>query len=265
LNNKEKCLSNYHQIQISLTKGKKIYFASDLHLGAPNYKESRKREAAFVNWLSEIENDAEAIFLVGDVFDFWFEYKQVVPKGFVRLLGKLASITDKGIPIYIFTGNHDLWMEDYFANEIGAKVLHKPAKINCQNKLFFIGHGDGLGPGDTKFKIFKKIFTNHVCKWLFRWLHPDIGIKIALIWSKYSHTKPQEEEYLGDDSEFLVQYVMRKSKTVKADYFIFGHRHIPMEKQINKSIYVNLGEWFYNKSFASFDGEELKLEKYEKG
>lgn len=255
-------MSNYHQIQIPFVEGKKLYFASDLHLGAPNRQKSRTREDLFVSWLSKIEADAQAIVLVGDIFDFWFEYKEVVPKGFVRLFGKLVSLIEKGIPIYVFTGNHDLWMSDYLKEEIGVQIFTKPVLFNCQNKLFFVAHGDGLGPGDSKFKIFKKIFTNPFCMWLFGWLHPDIGIKIARAWSSRSHTKPEDEVLEEDSQEMLVQYVLRKSKTVKADYFIFGHRHIPMEKKINDTIYINLGEWIFNKSFASFDGESVKLDRY---
>lgn len=257
-------MPKHPQIQVILPEGKYIYFASDLHLGSPDYPKSKKREALFVQWLDEIKKDAAAIFLVGDVFDFWFEYRKVVPKGFIRLLGKLAEISDSGIPLYLFTGNHDLWMGDYFEQELGAKIFNEPVLLNCHNKLFFIGHGDGKGPGDFKFKVIKKVFTNPVCRWFFSWLHPDIGIKIAQIWSRASHTKPETELYKGDANEFLIQYVLRKSKDIKADYFVFGHRHFPMQKKLNESIYTNLGEWMYNKTYAVFDGNELVLKKYEK-
>tara|TARA_B110000902_G_scaffold66604_1_gene79085 strand:- start:1239 stop:1754 length:516 start_codon:yes stop_codon:yes gene_type:complete len=164
---------------INTSKNKKIYFASDLHLGAPTVAASFPREKKFVTWLDEIKKDAEAIFLLGDLFDFWFEYKTVVPKGFVRTLGKLAEIRDSGIPIYFFVGNHDLWMNDYFQTELNIPVFHKPEVFNINNKIFLIGHGDGLGPEDKSYKRMKKVFTFPVFKWMFRWLHPDLGVKLG--------------------------------------------------------------------------------------
>ena len=155
-------------LSIELPENKKIYFASDNHLGAPTAAESKPREAKFVQWLDNIKADAGAIFLLGDLFDFWFEYKTVVPKGFVRTLGKLAELRDSGIPIYFFVGNHDLWMDDYFETELGILVYRRLLEVECAGKRFLIGHGDGLGPGDKGYKRMKKVFTNPFCKWLFR-------------------------------------------------------------------------------------------------
>ena len=168
---------------MQIPKGKKIYFASDNHLGAPTQEQSFPREKKFVAWLDVVKQDAAAIFLLGDLFDFWFEYKTVVPKGFTRTLGKLAEISDSGIPIYYFVGNHDLWMNGYFEEELNIPVYHKPKEFTFNDKTFFIGHGDGLGPGDKGFKRMKKVFTNPVAKWFYRWLHPDLGVRLAQYFS----------------------------------------------------------------------------------
>jgi len=154
---------------------KKVYFASDFHLGIDARLSSREREKQLVRWLEQIRKDAYSIYLVGDVFDFWFEYKTVVPKGYVRLLGKLAELRDEGIPIYFFTGNHDMWMFSYFEEELGIPIYREPIVREIMGKTFFIGHGDGLGPGDHGYKFIKRVFANPVCQWLFERLHPKIG------------------------------------------------------------------------------------------
>ncbi|MFC5194299.1 UDP-2,3-diacylglucosamine diphosphatase [Bizionia hallyeonensis] len=250
---------------MNIPKGKKIYFASDNHLGAPTAEASRPREQKFVAWLEEIKHDAAAIFLMGDLFDFWFEYKTVVPKGFTRTLGKLAEITDAGIPIYFFVGNHDLWMDGYFEEELGISVYHKPQEYTFKNKTFLIGHGDGLGPGDTGYKRMKKIFTSRFGKWLFRWLHPDIGVRIAQYLSVKNKliSGDDDAKFLGEDNEWLVQYCKRKLETKHSDYFIFGHRHLPLEIDLNEnSKYVNLGDWIQYYTYGVFDGENLELKKF---
>lgn len=250
---------------MNIPKGKKIYFASDNHLGAPTAEASRPREQKFVDWLDEIKGDAAAIFLMGDLFDFWFEYKTVVPKGFTRTLGKLAEITDSGIPVYFFVGNHDLWMNGYFQEELGIPVYHKPQEYTFNNKTFLIGHGDGLGPGDKGYKRMKKIFTSSLGKWLFRWLHPDIGVKIAQYLSVKNKliSGDDDAKFLGEDNEWLVQYCKRKLETKHSDYFIFGHRHLPLEIELNKnSKYVNLGDWIQYYTYGVFDGENLELKKF---
>lgn len=250
---------------MNIPKGKKIYFASDNHLGAPTAEASRPREQKFVAWLDEIKGDAAAIFLMGDLFDFWFEYKTVVPKGFTRTLGKLAEITDSGIPVHFFVGNHDLWMNGYFQEELGIPVYHKPQEYTFNNKTFLIGHGDGLGPGDTGYKRMKKIFKNPVFKWLFKWLHPDIGVKIAQYLSVKNKliSGDDDAKFLGEDNEWLVQYCKRKLETKHSDYFIFGHRHLPLEIDLNKnSKYVNLGDWIQYYTYGVFDGENLELKTF---
>ncbi|BDS14064.1 UDP-2,3-diacylglucosamine diphosphatase [Aureispira anguillae] len=246
---------------------KKIYFASDFHLGAPTFEASQKRELKILRWLRSIEHNAEAIFLVGDIFDFWFEYKTVVPKGAIRLLGKLAELSDRGIEIHFFVGNHDIWMFDYFPKELGIQVHHQPLQIELKGKQFFIAHGDGLGPNDYGYKRLKKIFTNRLCQWLFRWFHPDLGIRLANYSSSSSRSAQKEPEYfLGLDKEWLLLYANYKLKQLpQTDFFIFGHRHLPLDILLDnqQSRYLNLGEWFGYCTYVEFDGQNLELKAFE--
>ena len=253
---------------MQLPTGKKIYFASDNHLGAPTAEESAPREREFVTWLDHIKADAGALFLLGDLFDFWFEYKTVVPKGFVRVLGKLAELADAGIHIHFFVGNHDLWMLDYLEKEIGIKVYHKPLDFTFNNQRFFIGHGDGLGPGDKGFKRMKKVFTHPFFQWCFRWLHPDIGMRIGQYLSVKNKLISGEEDvvFLGEKEEWLVQYAQRKYQEKARDYFVFGHRHIPLDLPVEANTrYINLGDWITHYTYAVFDGETLELTAWKRG
>ncbi|MBB6681799.1 UDP-2,3-diacylglucosamine diphosphatase [Aequorivita sp. 609] len=250
---------------MQIPQGKKIYFSSDNHLGAPTHAESLPREKIFVKWLDSIKHDAEVIFLLGDLFDFWFEYKTVVPKGFVRTLGKLAELRDSGIQIHFFVGNHDLWMHDYFEKELNIPVYHKPKEFVFNNKHFLIGHGDGLGPGDKGYKRMKKVFTNPFSKWLFRWLHPDLGVRLAQHLSVKNKliSGDEDKEFLGEDKEWLAQYSKRKLESKHYDYFIFGHRHLPMEINVGEnSTYFNLGDWINYYSYGVFDGEKFELQNF---
>jgi len=248
-----------------MSSNKKIYFASDQHFGLPNHEKSLVREKKFITWLNKIQKDADTLFLLGDLFDLWMEYKNVVPKGFVRVLGKLAELSDNGIEIHFFVGNHDLWVRDYFQKELGFKVYTKPTEFSFNNKTFLIGHGDGLGPGDTGYKLMKKVFTNPITRWLYRWLHPDFGVALAQRLSLKNKLISGDEDvkYLGDDKEWLVQYCKRKLETKHYDFFLFGHRHLPMDLQINKSKYINTGDWISYFTYAEFDGENLELKTYE--
>ena len=251
---------------MELAPGKKIYFLSDFHLGAPNAIESRKREDQIVLFLKNAKKDAAAIFIVGDIFDFWFEYKTVVPKGFIRILGCLAEISDAGIPLHIFTGNHDLWMQDYLTSELNAKVYFEPHLFTLGNKQFYIGHGDGLGPGDYGYKRLKKVFTNPLCKWLFRWLHPDAGIQLANYFSAKSRAKTgtADEIFLGEDKEWLIIYTKQMAEKMDVDYFIFGHRHFAIDYVINeKTRYINLGDWIKLYTYGVFDGSSMQLLNWE--
>ena len=246
--------------------GKKIYFASDFHLGVPTFELSLAREKKIVRWLDSIKKDAQEIYLVGDIFDFWWEYKYTIPKGQTRLLGKIAELTDSGIPVHFFTGNHDLWMRDYFIQELGVTVNHAPIKKTYNNKSFLIGHGDGLGPGDGWYKFLKKCFTNPFLIWCFKTLHPNFGFWIARRSSKRSRisTGDSDKQFLGDDNEWLMTYCKDELKKEHTDYFIFGHRHLPLDLQASaNSRYINLGEWINYCTYAEFDGSDLVLKKFE--
>ena len=240
---------------ITTSENKKIYFASDQHLGAPSPEASLPREKKFVAWLDTIKEDAGAVFLLGDLFDFWFEYKTVVPKGFVRVLGKLAELKDAGIDIYFFVGNHDLWMRDYFQKELDIPVFHEPQEFDINGKLFLIGHGDGLGPGDYGYKRMKKVFTFPFFKWLFRWLHPDIGIKLGHYFSVKNKliSGDEDAQFLGEENEWLALYCRKKLTEKHYDFFIFGHRHLPLEIELNSSsTYINLGDWIQYFTYGEF-------------
>ncbi|WBX76394.1 UDP-2,3-diacylglucosamine diphosphatase [Tenacibaculum ovolyticum] len=252
-------------ISIKTTNNKKVYFASDQHLGAPTTEASFPREQKFIRWLNEVKEDAEAIFLLGDLFDFWFEYKTVVPKGFVRVLGKLAEIKDSGIPIYFFVGNHDLWMSDYFEKELNIPIFHTPQKFNIDGKTLLIGHGDGLGPHDKGYKRMKKVFTFKPFKWLFRWLHPDLGVRLGQYMSVKNKMISGDEDFkfLGEDKEWLVQYCKRKLETEDYDYFVFGHRHLPLEIKLQEnSMYINTGDWVNYFTYGVFENKKLSLKEY---
>lgn len=250
---------------IQIPSGKKVYFSSDNHLGAPTQELSRPREKKFVQWLDEVKEDAAAIFLLGDLFDFWFEYKHVVPKGFVRVLGKLAEIRDSGIPIYFFVGNHDLWMNSYFEDELNIPVFHQPKEFIFNNKTFLIGHGDGLGPGDKGYKRMKKVFTNPFSKWLYSWFHPDLGVPLAQHLSVKNKliSGDDDAKFLGEENEWLVQYAKRKLESKHYDYFVFGHRHLPMSIEVGKnSTYHNLGDWINYYTYGVFNGDTFELKEY---
>lgn len=248
-----------------MQNNKKTYFISDFHLGVPDQKSSLQREKKIIQWLDEVKVDAAEIYLLGDVFDFWFEYKTVVPKGFVRLLGKLAEITDAGIPIHFFSGNHDMWTFDYLEKELNIKVYHKPIERTIGNKVFYLGHGDGLGPGDRGYKFIKKIFRNPFCQWLFAKMHPDWGIGMAAYWSGRSRLSngTSDEKFLGEDKEWLLIYSKKMLEIKHYDYFIFGHRHLPLDIPLNEnSRYINLGDCISYFSYAVFDGNELHLKYF---
>ncbi|MBN09349.1 MAG: UDP-2,3-diacylglucosamine hydrolase [Flavobacteriaceae bacterium] len=251
---------------LTFSKTKKIFFVSDLHFGAPNLKESKLREKKFLNWINFIKKNAGALFIVGDLFDFWFEYKRVVPKGFVRILGKLAALTDNGLPIYFFVGNHDLWLGDYFKSELGITVFYEPQEFNINGKLFLIGHGDGLGPGDIGYKIMKKVFVHPVSKFIYRWLHPDIGIRLAKYISLKGFNKKNQNQksFNGLEKDMICQYVLKKQNQKSRNYYLFGHSHLPLTFPIGKSLYLNLGDWISHFSYAEFDGKNIHLKNWKK-
>ena len=250
---------------MTLPPGKKVYFLSDFHLGAPDYVKSLEREKRIIHFLGQAQQDAAHIFLVGDLFDFWYEYKLVVPKGYTRILGKLAELTDTGIPVSFFVGNHDMWMSGYFEQELNIPVYYEPKVFEFNHKKFYVAHGDGLGPGDRGYKFIKKVFRNPVCRWLFGVLHPSWGIGLANYFSRKSReaTDQTTERFLGENNEWLIIYSKQILQQQHYDYFIFGHRHLPIDFALkDNSRYINLGDWIRYNSYAEFDGKELLLKFY---
>ena len=247
-----------------MSQKNKIYFASDVHLGLPNYKESLSREKYFVRWLDSIKHDAREIVLLGDIFDFWFEYKRAIPRGFTRFLGKLCELTDSGIPVHFFTGNHDMWIFDYLPRETGI-ILHKePIIKEYSGEKFFLAHGDGLGPGDNSYKLLKKIFASKFSQWLFARFHPNIGIWIANTWSTHSRYSRETKPFEGEDKEWLILYSKKLLKSEDFDFMVYGHRHLPMDLKLNeKTRYINLGDWITNFTYGVFDGEKMEIKKFE--
>ena len=245
----------------------KIYFLSDFHLGAPNAEASLIREKKIIRFLDEIKADAKEIFILGDLFDFWFEYKKVVPRGYTRILGKLAELTDSGIPIHFFVGNHDMWMSNYFQTELNIPVYFEPTEFEYSGRKFLIGHGDGLGPGDHGYKFIKKIFRNKACQWLFGILPPQIGIGLANYFSRKSRaqTGTSDEKFLGEENEWLIIYSKEVLQKKHFDFLIFGHRHLPIDFKLSEtSQYINLGDWIKYFTYAVFDGEKVSLLYYDK-
>ncbi|NME70020.1 UDP-2,3-diacylglucosamine diphosphatase [Flammeovirga aprica] len=243
----------------------KVYFASDFHLGTPSLEESQKREKKICRWLDMAAKDADHIYLIGDLFDFWFEYRFAIPKGFLRFQGKLAELVDKGVKISIFTGNHDMWMFDYFEKELGIKVIREPIDVEIYGKKFHVGHGDGLGPGDYSYKFLKKVFANKLCQWLFGFLHPTIGIGIASTWSRHSRASGAKKEhgFTTKEKEFIWVYCQEQQAKKYRDYYIFGHRHLPLELDLDQGgKYINTGEWLSYDTYATFDGEKVELLTY---
>ncbi|MFA9390734.1 MAG: UDP-2,3-diacylglucosamine diphosphatase [Prolixibacteraceae bacterium] len=245
--------------------GKKTYFVSDVHLGAPALKNNRKREKLFVSFLDQIAVDACEIFLLGDIFDFWFEYKKVAPRGFVRTLGKIAEITDRGIPVHFFTGNHDVWVFDYLPDEIGVQVHREPMTVSINHKTFFLAHGDGLDPEEKGYLFLKRLFTNKTAQFLFTRLHPNFAFWLGHQWSMKSRISKGlgPEKSKGIENESAVNFAKQYSDKHAIDYFIFGHRHILLEEEIKPNVKVFiLGEWINYFSYAVFDGEKLELKKF---
>lgn len=248
-----------------LPENKKVYFASDFHLGTPSKESSLEREKRIVKWLDMAKQDAAAIFLLGDVFDFWFEYKKAIPKGFIRFQGKLAELADQGIEICLFTGNHDMWLFDYFPKEFNIPVHNDPIDIDINGVSLLIGHGDGLGPGDRNYKLLKKMFSNRFCQWAFSIIHPNIGIALANKWSQQSRiTNSQGDEKHYGDKEHLLIYCRQQELLKHHDYYIFGHRHLAMDVEVApNSRYINLGEWVNGSNYAVFEANKVTLKNFE--
>ncbi|MCS6905143.1 MAG: UDP-2,3-diacylglucosamine diphosphatase [Bacteroidia bacterium] len=248
-----------------MNEARALYFASDLHLGVPDYQTSLQREKRFIQWLETIAQDAEGIYIVGDLFDFWFEYKRVVPKGYARLLGKLAELSDRGVSITVLAGNHDLGYKDYFPSCLGVRVFHEPQTMFFHGKKIFIAHGDGLGPGDYAYKIFKKVIRHSINKWLFEWLHPNLGISIAYKFSNTSRKLNQEKgATFLEEKEFIYQFARELFEQDNSyNYFIFGHRHIPIHRKLaaNASFFL-LGDWLKHNSYLKLTPTDATLEYF---
>jgi UDP-2,3-diacylglucosamine hydrolase len=249
-----------------LPESKVIYFVSDSHLGIPDRESSLVREKLLVKWLDQVKIDASEIFILGDLFDFWFEYGSVVPKGYTRLLGKISELTDSGIAVNFFKGNHDIWDFGYFTSELGMNVFEKPLEREINGKTFFIAHGDGLGPGDYGYRFVKKVFSCKINQRLFAMLHPSFGAWLAGLFSKKSRKKnaPKDLNYSGPENERLYQFCQQKLKEKHFDFFVMGHRHLPLDLELdNGSRYISVGDWVTNFSYAVFDGNVVSLRKYE--
>ena len=253
----------------NILKSGKIYFASDFHLGIPDYESSLQREKKIVSWLGMISEAASEIFLMGDIFDFWFEYKTVIPKGYVRLLGKIADLTDKGIKIHLFKGNHDIWAFNYLEKEAGVQLHRRPAFMEFDGKKFFLVHGDGLGPGDSGYKFLKKVFEFKPNQFLFKWLHPDIGARMGLYFSHKSRLANLSKEGKSEngrktEEEMLYHYALRKTQEhPELDYLVFGHRHIPVQIKVSDhtEMFI-LGDWITHFSYGVFENGKMSLKFY---
>ncbi|MCD7976796.1 MAG: UDP-2,3-diacylglucosamine diphosphatase [Tannerellaceae bacterium] len=251
------------------TPRKKIYFISDAHLGARFHEDPRKIEKKLVRWLDFVKKDASAIFMLGDMFDYWYEYKYVVPKGFTRFLGKLAELSDEGIEIHIFTGNHDVWIFDYLPEEIGAVVHRDVLTIDLLGKRFFLGHGDEIDYRSWSFRLLRKLFRNKFCQWLYAGIHPRWTFGFALGWSLSSRKKGlkknEEVEYEGEAAEYMVQFAKKYLIThPDINFFIFGHRHIMLDLMLTKTSRLLIaGDWMKLFSYIEWDGKELSLNQFE--
>jgi len=234
-----------------------------MHFGSDIFDSSLKREKRFVRWLDSIKAEAKTLYLLGDIFDFWFEYRKAVPHGFTRFLGKIAEMSDAGTEIHYFTGNHDIWVYDYLPQEIGVILHKKPLVTEISGKTFYLAHGDGLGDKSHSFKLIRWVFHNRLCQKLFRLIHPDMGIGLAQIWAKSSRMKELSNPapYFGEDKEHLVLYAKEYIQAhPHIDYLIFGHRHILLDLMLNKkSRMMIIGDWLQYFSYAVFDGEDLML------
>lgn len=248
-----------------MAERKNIYFISDLHLGMSPAGDSRQRENLVVEWLASISGDARELWLMGDTFDYWFEYRKVVPRGFVRFLGELARLSDGGVEIHMFTGNHDVWIFDYLPSEVGLKVHRKPLMKEWDGRRFFLGHGDGLLKSDRGYRLLQGVFKSRTMQWLYTRIHPNGSMAFAQWWSRSSRNKKGAfVPFLGEDREHQIIYARQKIREEPGiSYFVFGHRHIPFDIRLDEdSRVICLGDWISNFTYAVFDGKDLQLKRY---
>ena len=249
---------------------KPIYFLSDAHLGSRGIPHGRTQERRLVRFLDSIKDKAGAIYLLGDMFDFWYEYKLVVPKGYTRLLGKISELTDNGVEVHFFTGNHDIWCGDYLVKECGVCLHREPLACELGDKVFYLAHGDGLGDPDPKFKLLRWLFHNKIAQVLFSAVHPRWGVELGLTWAKHSrmkHGDGGDPPYMGEQREYLVRYAKDYHKTHPSiNYFIFGHRHIELDLMLShQTRMMILGDWITLFTYAVYDGQQLTLNTYVEG
>jgi UDP-2,3-diacylglucosamine hydrolase len=250
--------------QLELKAGKKVYFASDFHFGIPDAAKSREREKLVCAWLREIAHDAQRVYLLGDLFDAWMEYDRVVPKGSIRFLGQLAAMRDAGIEVEVFTGNHDLWMRGYFEEELQIPVHKDLKEVSISGKKFVMGHGDGISPREKKYRLLKGLLHHPLLQWVYRKLHPDWGLAIADYFSRLGPKHKYEDLQMKEEGEeYQLQFAAWYLQKQECDYFVFGHRHIPLYKELTeKTVFVNLGDWLNLNTYAVFDGKTMSLKKY---
>ncbi len=249
---------------------KNVYFLSDAHLGSRAIEHGRTHERRLVNFLDEIKDKADAVYLLGDMFDYWYEFKLVVPKGYTRFLGKISELTDRGVEVHFFIGNHDIWCQDYFEKECGMIIHREPLTCEIYGKIFYLAHGDGLGDPDVNYKFLRGMFHSKILQKAFSALHPRWSVELGLSWAKHSRMKRvngKEPEYLGEDKEYLVLYTKEYLKShPSVNYFIYGHRHIELDLQLTSDARMMiLGDWINLFSYAVFDGEHIFLENYIEG
>jgi UDP-2,3-diacylglucosamine hydrolase len=242
-----------------LKKENNIYFASDFHLGLPAGTNPIDREKRVVKWLNKIAPQAKEIYLLGDIFDFWWEYKLVVPKGFTRFLGTIATITDSGIPVHFFTGNHDMWIGKYLVDECGIIIHTSPFLTSFNDKKFYLAHGEGLGTNDIGYKILLSIFRNKALQTLYSAIHPTIGVGIGHRWSLNSRlVKGISLDFMGEEKEDLIRHAKSLLEKDHIDYFLFGHRHLAMTYKLEQGAEIFfLGDWIRKGYFAEWNGIEL--------
>lgn len=249
---------------------KNIYFISDAHLGSWAVDHRRMQERRLVRFLDNIKDKAAAVYMLGDMFDFWYEWKNVVPKGYTRFLGKVSELTDMGVEVHFFTGNHDIWAFDYLRRECGVVMHYEPLTVELYGKEFYLAHGDGMGDPDRKFKLIRSIFHNRTCQWLFsHLLHPDWAMSFGLNWAMHSRLKREgaEPPYMGEDKEHLVLYTKEYMKThPNIDYYIYGHRHVELDLFLTaQTRMMILGDWIGQFTYAQWDGKTLLLDNYIEG
>lgn len=249
-------------VHLQISPQQKVYFASDFHLGLPTRLAPIERERIVVEWLETIEKDASAVFFVGDIFDFWYEWKYAVPKGYIRFLGQLARMVDKGIQLHFFTGNHDIWLYGYLQQELKAQIYRQPISLQINNTLLYVAHGDGLGPKDYGFKFLKKIFTNKLAQWAFGWLHPTIALWFGYTWSQKRRYSQVKKEFLGE-KEWLIIHSREIINQQPFKYLVYGHRHIPVVYPLNQhSVYINLGDWISNFTYGIFSENQMHMHAF---